>query len=187
MFSELLKKIAQALDCGGFPYMVIGGQAVLVYGEPRLTRDIDITLGASLDRLAAMVHVAETIDLEILVNPDEFTTKTLVLPCRDRSTGIRVDFMFSWSAYEQEALRRIRTIDLLGTPVRFASLEDIIIHKIIAGRPRDLEDVRFLLIKNPGYERQYIELWLQEFDAALEEGFMVRFQQVIQESKSTRS
>jgi hypothetical protein len=41
MFSELLKNIAVALDAGGFPYMVIGGQAVLVYGEPRLTKDID--------------------------------------------------------------------------------------------------------------------------------------------------
>jgi len=27
--------------------MVIGGQAVLLYGEPRLTKDIDITLGDS--------------------------------------------------------------------------------------------------------------------------------------------
>lgn len=44
MFEQLLKKIAQALDKGGIPYMIIGGQAVLLYGEPRLTRDIDIIL-----------------------------------------------------------------------------------------------------------------------------------------------
>jgi hypothetical protein len=41
--------------------MVIGGQAVLIYGEPRLTRDIDITLGASLERLAEMVIFAGVI------------------------------------------------------------------------------------------------------------------------------
>jgi len=29
--------------------MVIGGQAVLLYGEPRLTRDIDITLGIGVE------------------------------------------------------------------------------------------------------------------------------------------
>ncbi len=45
MFEELLKKIGLALDENAIPYMVIGGQAVLLYGEPRLTRDIDITLG----------------------------------------------------------------------------------------------------------------------------------------------
>jgi hypothetical protein len=183
MFSELLKNIAVALDAGGFPYMVIGGQAVLVYGEPRLTKDIDITVGASLDRLTALVRLVETVDLEILVDPDEFTTKTLVLPCRDRWTGIRVDFMFCWSIYEQEALRRCRSIDLLGTAVRFASLEDVVIHKIIAGRPRDLEDVRLILIKNPEFDRLYIEHWLKEFDEALAEDLGARFKQVRQESK----
>ncbi|GAH87084.1 unnamed protein product, partial [marine sediment metagenome] len=30
--------------------MIIGGQAVLLYGEPRLTRDIDVTLGDDIDK-----------------------------------------------------------------------------------------------------------------------------------------
>ena len=51
MFENLLKRIAQSLKNAGIPYMVIGGQAVLLYGEPRLTKDIDITLGADLTRL----------------------------------------------------------------------------------------------------------------------------------------
>ena len=182
MFTELLEKIAQALDNGGFPYMVIGGQAVLLYGEPRLTRDIDITLGASLESLPEVVSLAENIGFELLVNPVEFTTKTLVLPCRDRETGVRIDFMFSWSIYEQQALGRIRRIDLAGMPVKFAALEDVVIHKIIAGRPRDLEDVRLLLIKNPTFDQAYIQSWLKEFDEALEEDFSLRFQQVCRES-----
>ena len=184
MFTGLLKKISLALDSGGFPYMIIGGQAVLVYGEPRLTRDIDITLGASLERLPEMIKLTEANGLEVLVDAREFTPKTLVLPCRDRETGIRVDFIFSWSPYEQQALRRIRNIDLAGTKVKFAALEDVIIHKIIAGRPRDLEDVRLLLIKNPNFDQQYIESWLQQFDEALGESFKRQFQQVWQDSKS---
>lgn len=51
MLEELFERIATALDQGALPYMIIGGQAVLLYGEPRLTKDIDITLGAGLDRL----------------------------------------------------------------------------------------------------------------------------------------
>ncbi|MGH9394793.1 MAG: hypothetical protein ACRD1E_11535, partial [Terriglobales bacterium] len=46
-----LASLAGALDRRGLPYMVIGGQAVLVYGEPRLTRDLDVTLGADPSRL----------------------------------------------------------------------------------------------------------------------------------------
>ncbi len=43
MFEHLLAKIATALNKAEIPYMVIGGQAVLLYGEPRLTKGIDIT------------------------------------------------------------------------------------------------------------------------------------------------
>jgi len=45
VFKELITKIGDALNSKSIPYMIIGGQAVLIYGEPRLTRDIDITLG----------------------------------------------------------------------------------------------------------------------------------------------
>lgn len=48
MFETLLEKLSCALDQVGIPYMVIGGQAVLRHGEPRLTKDIDLTLGRSL-------------------------------------------------------------------------------------------------------------------------------------------
>ena len=51
MFERLLERIAKSLKNAGIPYMVIGGQAVLLYGEPRLTKDIDVTLGADLTRL----------------------------------------------------------------------------------------------------------------------------------------
>lgn len=98
-----------------------------------------------MDRLREMVRLAESIGLVVLVDPDEFTLKTLVLPCRDQETGIRVDFIFSWSNYENQALDRSRSLELDGVPVKFTSLEDLVIHKIIAGRPRDLEALRLLL------------------------------------------
>ncbi len=58
--SNLLVDIAKALDELGLPYMIIGGQAVLIYGEPRLTRDIDITLGLTPDALPQVLEVVET-------------------------------------------------------------------------------------------------------------------------------
>lgn len=47
--------------------------------------------------------------------------------------------------------------------------EDIIIHKIFAGRPRDIEDVRSILIKNPNIDIPYIKKWLKEFEKATPE------------------
>jgi len=41
MIEKFIKRTAQCLDRQKIPYMIIGGQAVLLYGRPRLTRDID--------------------------------------------------------------------------------------------------------------------------------------------------
>ena len=68
MFENLLKRIAVELQTGSIPYMVIGGQAVLLYGEPRLTKDIDITLGVGIDRVADVVAVVERLALKILTS-----------------------------------------------------------------------------------------------------------------------
>lgn len=179
MFTALLEKIALALDDAGIAYMVIGGQAVLLYGEPRLTKDIDITLGAGLDRLADVLTLAENAGLKPLVPPDQFTRQTMVLPCEDPTTGIRVDFVFSFSPYERQALERVRKVRIGKADVRFASLEDVIIHKIIAGRPRDLEDVRAMLLKNPSVDLVYTRRWLQGFSEALSEPFLDRFTEIL--------
>jgi hypothetical protein len=100
MFQRLLEAVARALDERRIPYMVIGGQAVLVHGEPRLTRDIDITLGVDLDRLDDVLRAADSAGLSALVDPEAFTRSTMVLPCHDAGSGIRVDFIFSCSSYE---------------------------------------------------------------------------------------
>jgi uncharacterized NAD-dependent epimerase/dehydratase family protein len=57
MFEQLLARLALALDAAKISYMVIGGQAVLVYGEPRLTQDVDIVLGLAPDQLEAVVDL----------------------------------------------------------------------------------------------------------------------------------
>jgi hypothetical protein len=47
-------------------------------------------------------------------------------------------------------------------------VEDAIIHKIFAGRPRDIEDVKSMILKNPKIDTAYIRRWLKEFDVAIE-------------------
>ena len=176
MFERLLARTARALDAAGIPYMVIGGQAVLLYGEPRFTKDIDVTLGVSLDRLDDVVAMAESAGFELLVDPQTFTRETMVLPCQEPESGIRLDLVLSHSAYEQQALARARIVETGGESVRFASPEDLIVHKVVAGRPRDLEDVRMILLKNPDVDRGLIVQCLDEFERALEEPFLQRFE-----------
>jgi len=181
MFEQLLEAIARGLERLGIPYMLIGGQAVLLYGEPRLTRDVDVTLGVGPERLRELLEWIRGSGWQVLVEPAaEFVGRTMVLPCLEPASGIRMDFIFSFSAYEQQALRRVRRVPVGGAQVCFASLEDLIIHKVLAGRPRDVEDVRSILLKNPGFDLDYVHHWLREFDRSLGEKLVERFDEVRQ-------
>jgi hypothetical protein len=53
-----------------------------------------------------------------------------------------------------------------------------VIHKVIAGRARDLEDIKSILLKNQKYDSDYIEKWLKEFDKSLTEQFLKIFREI---------
>lgn len=167
MFESLLANLARALDAAGLPYMVFGGQAVLLHGDPRLTQDVDVTLGADPSQLAAVLAVVAGLGLSPLVEPDPFVSETYVLPCVEAETGIRVDLVFSNEGYERVAITRTVTARVGGTDVRFASVEDLVVQKLVAGRPRDIEDARGVLDRHPDADLAYVRRWLAEFDAAL--------------------
>ncbi len=186
MFEALLEHIARGLDSRRIPYMLIGGQAVLLYGEPRLTRDVDVTLGAGPEKLPMILDWVGESGWEVLTeSPADFVARTLVLPCLEPSSGIRVDLIFSFSPYEQQAIQRARTITVGKSAVRFASAEDLVIHKLVAGRPRDIEDVRSILLKNPGLDADYVRRWLRELEKGLEERLVARFEELWTRGKKT--
>lgn len=181
MFEALLKLLARELDRARIPYMVIGGQAVQLYGEPRMTRDIDLTLGLDSDGLVRVLAVCGACGLKPLpVAPADFVRETMVLPALEERSGIRVDFVFSVTSYERQAISRSRPVELGGVSVRFAEVEDVVIHKLVAGRPRDLEDVRSIIVKNPGIDRAYVEQWLGGFDRALDRDITSSFRRLLE-------
>ncbi len=180
MVSKLLETIATSVDGRGVPYMVIGGQAVLVHGEPRMTKDIDVTLGVSADSLENILDMARALDWEILPeDPATFVKRTMVLPCRESPSGIRIDLIFSFTPYEREAIQRAIVKRVGSTDVKFASAEDLIIHKIFAGRPRDLDDARTVLLKNPLIDREYIRSRLDELASAAHHNVRGMFEEIL--------
>jgi len=141
--------------------------------------DIDITLGADLARLQDVLSAVREMRLTPLVDPAIFTRDTMVLPCSDPETGIRVDLIFSFSPFEQLAIGRARVVRIGETDVCFASLEDLLVHKIFAGRARDLEDARIVLLKNPKADLAYVRHWLTEFSALVGEHYLERLNRIL--------
>jgi hypothetical protein len=181
VFEALLAKLAGELDRARIPYMVIGGQAVQLYGEPRMTRDIDVTLGLDGEGLDRVLDVCSRCGLSpVPTKPADFVRETMVLPALNERTGIRVDFVFSATEYERQAIGRSQSVELEGAKVSFAAAEDVVIHKLVAGRPRDLEDVRGIMAKTSGLDRVYVERWLRAFDRILDRDISTVFRRLIE-------
>jgi hypothetical protein len=166
-FEELLSRLARLFDAAKISYMVIGGQAVLIHGEPRLTMDVDVTLGLGTDDLDRIIALIAQEGLSpIPEDPSGFALQTCVLPARDSRSGERVDLIFSDTPYERQAIGRGVRLNIAGTPVCFASPEDLLIHKLVAGRPRDIEDARSVWQRRKSQiETAYMERWIKEFSA----------------------
>jgi len=173
---KLIEKISKEFEKHKIDYMIIGGQAVLIYGEPRLTKEIDITIGANIDKYRDILNIVQNLNLKILPkDPYKFVKDTMVLPLLDKKTGFRIDLIFSSSEYEKEALKRVNKIKIGNTYVNYVSVEDLIIYKIISGRERDLEDLKTILIKNKKIDEKYILKWLKEFEKVLNKNLRETF------------
>ncbi len=186
MIEKLIATVAEQLNKHHIGYMVIGGQAVLVYGRPRLTRDIDITLSIDTDQFDRLDAICRDLKLKPLAKePKEFALQTHVMPVEDIASRIRVDFIFSFTPYESAAIHRAKAIQIGGYPVQFASCEDVIIHKLIAGRAIDDEDIKSIFYKNRSViDVQYIAKWLAEFALIPEYKHLpVRWKKLLNDSK----
>jgi len=182
MFKKLLIESAAILESAGIPYIVIGGQAVLLYGEPRFTRDIDITLGIDTDQLAKVKFAFEKSGfVPRPLDIDRFVRETSVFPLEHTESGIRMDLIFSFSPFEQNAIQRAHFVEIDGFKVAFASIEDLIVLKIFAGRPLDLDDVAKIIMKNSRIDSKYIVEWLQSFEQIIERPLVQTWKNIIEE------
>lgn len=162
---SLIAGLARALRARNIGFMLIGGQAVLLHGAPRLTDDIDLTLGIGPDRVDVVQEVVRSLGLIPLApDPTRFAQETFVYPARDPGTGFRVDFIFSTTPFEQQAIAHAVLVTIADERVPFANAEDLIIHKLFAGRARDWDDaVSVVRRQGPRLDWNYIEHWSRQF------------------------
>ncbi|MFN4220149.1 MAG: DUF6036 family nucleotidyltransferase [bacterium] len=137
---------------------------------------MDITLSIGVEKCGIIEKIIKKLSLKIIPeNHIEFVKQNMVLPVIDENSGIRIDFIFSCSEYEKEALKRVKKIKIDDIEVSYASGEDLIIHKIIAGRERDLEDVKNIFL----IDKEYIKKWLLEFESITDEKLVERFENLL--------
>jgi hypothetical protein len=126
------------------PWYLFGAQAVVAYGVPRLSADVDVTLRLTPDSPERFVEDMRVAGFELRVDDPEFVRRTRVLPFVHVASGMPLDVVLAGSGLEDEFLTRARLLDIGGLRVPTIDPEDLIIAKVLAGRPKDLGDARGL-------------------------------------------
>jgi hypothetical protein len=141
-FSALLS----CLNACRAKYLVVGGQAVIQFAEPRYTKDLDILVEPSVAN-ARRVHEA----LERFMGRlDAVGPETLAEPGLWLKLGrapVRIDILTSIPGVRFQTAWRNRVVVRIGAvAVKFISPRDLIRNKRAVGRHVDLADVEALTL-----------------------------------------
>ena len=153
----------------GIPYMVTGAVAAVVYGEPRLTRDIDLVV--ALRATQSRRFAAAWPDTAFYVPPPEAIQEETGrssgghFNVAHHETAMRADvYLPGADELMRWGLERATAHDVDGEPVRFAPVEYVIVSKLryfqMGGSERHLRDIAGILsVSAEAVERGEVEGW----------------------------
>lgn len=142
--ADLLGAIARGLGSAG-AYAVIGAVARNAWAPPRATTDLDLTVAARPDALDAIANTLDAVGYRRVrgqrADPGDVLPDILIFRAQSGHPR-QVDVLVAKTPFEVEVLRRARPIRVGSTDALVATAEDLVVYKLLAGRPRDWEDVR---------------------------------------------
>jgi hypothetical protein len=170
--AELLKDLARVLKSIQLRWYLFDAQAVIVHGFVRQTADVDVTVEVSPDQLPGLLARLDSGGFQLRVRDrvEDFVARTRVLPLLHRRTRLAMDLVLAGLGPEEGFLDRAIEVPVAGTPVPVISAEDLIVVKILAGRAKDLEDVRGILLrKGEDIELAVVRARLRELEQLLDQ------------------
>lgn len=162
---SLLAPFLEPLERLGLPYCVTGSVAASVYGEPRLTADIDVVLLLGMQDIAALRSAFP--DAAYYVPPDETLRLELARNTRGMFNLIHHASQFKADIYlaardplHAWALEHRRRISLEESGAWIAPPEYVILRKLEylreGGQDKHVRDVRFILAAS-AVDRAFVE------------------------------
>jgi hypothetical protein len=138
------RELLRLLNAFEVEYLIVGGYAVMKYGEPRYTKDLDVWVRNSSQNsirvVAALKQFGAPLDHDG-INAETFAGKQVVYQIG--VAPVRVDILTEITAVEfSQAWQRKVASSFFGVPVHFISLDDLLINKRALGRDSDVKDLK---------------------------------------------
>ena len=160
-----LKELCMFLEAQGIEYMLIGGLAVGIWGEPRATVDIDFLVAIGSDDFDTLKHKLIESSRFVFIHdkPMVFGKVSFLRATLKSNPDVSVDFLFVDDVFKNEALKRKKAIQLTDFSVNIATPEDLIILKLLSGREQDRLDARKILnIQRENLDWVYLQTWSEK-------------------------
>jgi hypothetical protein len=138
------KELLQLLNKFEVEYLIVGGYAVMKYGEPRYTKDLDVWVRNSAQNSVRLVEALKQFGAPLDhdgINAATFAGKQVVYQIG--VAPVRVDILTEITAVEfSDAWQKKVASSFFGVPVHFISLADLLTNKRALGRDSDLTDLK---------------------------------------------
>jgi len=137
------KELLQLLNESQVEYLIVGGFAVMKYGEPRYTKDLDVWVHNSTQNAARVVAALRNFGAPLDhdgITADTFAAKQVVYQIG--VAPVRIDILTEITGVEfPDAWAKRVASTFFGVPVHFISWDDLLTNKRALGRTSDLKDL----------------------------------------------
>ena len=145
---QAARQLQSFCDAQGWRSCFIGGLAVQRWGEPRITRDVDLSL------MTGFGNEGRFVDALLLNYPGriegarEFALLHRVLLLKT-PVGVGIDISLAALPFEERLVGRSTVFSFgAGLDIRTCSAEDLVVLKLFASRPLDIRDAEGVAIRN---------------------------------------
>ena len=171
---ESLVALQTQLGQAGIQSAAVGAIALSVWGEPRLTRDVDVKVMLQRQDAARLLEIIAADYVALLPDPLVSLRRTGILFVQDR-WSTRLDLLLADTSFDMEAIRRSVPVELQPeATVQVCTAEDLIIYKLVSTRPRDHADAESVIHRQGNLlDDDYVLDWLRQFEIALDDSTLI--------------
>jgi hypothetical protein len=174
---DLISPFVTRLERLALPYMVTGSTAGILYGEPRMTHDVDIVIAMSVKDVDAFVAAFPLEDF--YCPPDDVLAVEVRRGQRGHcklihhESGFKADIYIAFDELHRWALAHRKTLDLDGLALSIAPAEYVIVRKLEyfkeGGSEKHLRDIRSILdVSGDAIDHAQLAIFVRERGLAAE-------------------
>lgn len=162
---RVLKDIVVLLENQRLKYCLFGGLALQAYKRIRSTLDLDIILSLEPDKLQEFIEWMQRKNIVFdssrgIKHINDFEFMRFLYTDQESTIDVPLDFVTVRTDFQKNILSRRRLLKVLGLNVYIASCEDLVLLKVLAGRPLDNVDAQVLIKENrKELDKSYLMKW----------------------------